>query len=60
VYLKVAGEADVKRACMAAGNVDGAGGHSNMLVVLDLDTMERPWRLHAVRVSVLKRSEQHR
>src|ERR1700689_3085866 len=32
--IQVAGDANVKRACMAAENVDVAAGHSKMLAVL--------------------------
>ena len=34
--IQVAGDADVKRACMAAENVDVAAGHRRMLPILIL------------------------
>jgi hypothetical protein len=38
--IQVAGNADVKRACMAAEDVDVAAGHSKMLAVLVLGPRE--------------------
>jgi len=40
--IQVAGDADVKRACMAAENVDVAARHGKMLAVLVLGPRERP------------------
>jgi hypothetical protein len=49
-------DADVKRACMAAENVDvAAAGHSKMLAVLVLGPRERPWRVRQVRASVVEK-----
>jgi hypothetical protein len=45
----------VKRACMAAENVDVAAGHSKMLAVLVLVARERPWRVRQVRASVVEK-----
>jgi len=39
--IQVAGDANVKRVCMAAENVDGAAGHSKMLAVLVVGPRER-------------------
>jgi hypothetical protein len=39
--MQVAGDANVKRACMAAENVDVAAGHSKMLAVLVVGPSER-------------------
>src|SRR5271155_4813984 len=47
--IQVAGDANVKRACMAAENVDVAAGHSKMLAVLVLGLRERPWRVRELR-----------
>jgi hypothetical protein len=44
-HIQVAGDANVKRACMAAENVDVAAGNSKMLAVLVLGPRERPWRV---------------
>jgi len=48
--IQVAGDANVKRACMAAENVDLAAGHS-----LVLGPRERPWRARPVRASVVEK-----
>jgi hypothetical protein len=40
--IQVAGDDDVKRACMAAENVDVAARHGKMLAVLVLGPRERP------------------
>jgi hypothetical protein len=42
--IQVAGDANVKRACMAAENEDVSAGHSEMLAVLVLGPGEGPWR----------------
>jgi hypothetical protein len=52
---QVAGNANVKRACMAAENVDVAAGQSEMLPALVLGLRERPWRARQMRVSVVER-----
>src|ERR1700689_274938 len=52
--IQVAGDANVKRACMAAENVDVAAGHSRMLAVLVLGPRERPWPVRQVRASVVE------
>ena len=51
--IQVAGNANVKRACMAAENVDVAAGNSKMLAVLVLGPRERPWRVRRGRASVV-------
>jgi hypothetical protein len=38
-------DANVKRACLAAENVDAAAGHSRMLPILVLGPGEKPWRV---------------
>jgi hypothetical protein len=53
--IQVAGDANVKRACMAAQNVDVAAGHSKMLAVLVLSPRERPWRVRQARASVVEK-----
>jgi hypothetical protein len=53
--IQVAGDAYVKRACMAAENVDVAAGDGKMLAVLVLGPRERPWRVRPVRASVVER-----
>ena len=53
--IQVAGDANVKRACMAAENVDGGAAHSKMLAVLVLGPRERPWRVRPVRASVVEK-----
>jgi hypothetical protein len=53
--IQVAGDANVKRACMAAENVDVAAGHSKMLAVLVLGPRERSWRVRQMRTSVLEK-----
>ena len=53
--IQVAGDANVKRACMAAENVDLAAGDGKMLAVLVLAPRERPWRVRPVRASVVER-----
>ena len=40
--IQVAGDANVKRACMAAENVDVAAGQGTMLAVFVLGSRERP------------------
>ena len=57
--IQVAGDANVKRACMAAENVDVAAGHSRMLAVLVLSPRERPWWVPRCGLQWLKRPEQH-
>src|SRR6202030_3252267 len=52
---QVAGDANVKRACMAAENVDVAAGHSKMLAVPVIGPGERPGRVRQVRASVVER-----
>jgi hypothetical protein len=56
--IEVAGDANVKRACMAAENVDVAAGHSKMLAVFVLGARERPWRVHQEQAPVVESSEQ--
>ena len=51
--IQVAGDANVKRACMAAENVDVATG--KMLAVLVLGPRERRWRVRPVRASVVEK-----
>jgi hypothetical protein len=51
--IQVAGDANVKRACMAAENVDVA---AEMLAVLILGPRERPWRVPQVRASVVEKA----
>ena len=53
--IQVAGDANVKRACMAAENVDVAAGHGKMLAVLVLGPRERPWPVRRVRASVVEK-----
>ena len=54
--IQVAGDANVKRACMAAENVDVAAGHGKMLAVLVLGPRERPWRARRpVRASAVEK-----
>ena len=53
--VQVAGDANVKRACMAAENINVATGHGKMLAVLVLGAGERPWRLRPVRASVVEK-----
>jgi hypothetical protein len=53
--IQVAGNADVKRACMAAENVDVTAGHSEMLAVLVRGPRRRPWRVRQVRASVVEK-----
>ena len=43
--IQVAGDANVKRACVAAENVNVAAGHSKMLAVLVLGPRERPQQI---------------
>jgi hypothetical protein len=57
--IQVAGEADVKRACMAADNVDVAAGHSKMLAVLGVGPRERSRRARQARAQWSKRSQRH-
>src|ERR1700685_4262914 len=57
--IQVAGDANVKRACMAAEDVDVAARHSKMLAVLVSASRERPWRVRPVRLRWLKSSERH-
>jgi len=45
----------VKRACMAAENVDVTAGHGKMLAVLVLGPRERPWRVRQARASVVEK-----
>jgi hypothetical protein len=52
---QVAGDVNVKRACMAAENVDVAAGQGKMLAVLVLGPRERPWRVRPVRASVVEK-----
>jgi hypothetical protein len=51
---KVVGDANGKRAYMAAENVDGAAGHK-MLAVLVVGPRERWWRARRVRASVVEK-----
>ena len=53
--IRVSSDANVKRACMAAENVDVAAGHSKMLAVLVLGPRERPWRVRPVWASVVEK-----
>jgi hypothetical protein len=53
--IQVAGDANVKRACRAAENVDVAAGDSKMLAVLVLGPRERPWRVRPVWASVVEK-----
>jgi hypothetical protein len=53
--IQVAGDANVKRACMAAENVDVAAAHSKMLAVLVVGPRERSWRGRQVRASVVEK-----
>ena len=53
--IQVAGDANVKRACMAAENVDVAAGHGEMLAVLVLGPRERPWPVRPVPASVVEK-----
>jgi hypothetical protein len=53
--IQVAGNSNLKRACMAAENVDVAAGHSKMQPVLALGPGEGPWRARQVRASVVER-----
>ena len=53
--IQVAGDAKVKRACMAAENGDGAAGHSQMLAVLVVGPRERSWPARQVRASVVEK-----
>ncbi len=53
--IQFAGDANVKRACMVAENVDVAFGQSKMLPVLVLGPGERPWRVRQLRASVVER-----
>ncbi|HET6217403.1 MAG TPA: hypothetical protein VFE27_10330 [Acidobacteriaceae bacterium] len=53
--IQVAGDANVKRACMAAENLDVAAGHGKMLAVLVLGPRERPWRVRPVRASLVEK-----
>jgi hypothetical protein len=55
--IQLAGDANVKRACMAAENVDVAAGHSKAVLVLG--PRERPWRVRQVRASVVEKAERH-
>ena len=48
--IQVAGDANVKRACMAAENVDVAAGQ-----VLVFGPRERPWRVPQMRASVVEK-----
>jgi hypothetical protein len=53
--IQVAGDANVKRACMAAENVDVAAGPSKMPAVLVVGPRERSWRARQVRASVVEK-----
>ena len=53
--IQVAGDANVKRACMAAENVDVAAGDDKMLAVLVLGPGERPWPVRQARASVVEK-----
>ena len=67
--IQVAGDANVKRACMAAENVDVAAenvdvaaenvdvaaGNGKMLAVLVLGPRERPWPVRPVPASVVEK-----
>jgi hypothetical protein len=53
--IQVAGDANVKRACMAAENVDVAAGDDKMLAVLVLGPRERPWPVRQARASVVEK-----
>jgi hypothetical protein len=53
--IQVAGDANGKRAYMAAENIDGAAGHSKMLGVLVVGPRERSWRARQVRASVVEK-----
>src|ERR1700722_4860509 len=53
--IHVVGDANVKRAGMAAENVDVAAGHSKMLAVLLVSPRERSWRARQVWVSVVEK-----
>jgi hypothetical protein len=53
--IQVAGDANVKPACVAAERVDGAASHSKMPAVLVLDPRERPWRVRQERASVVEK-----
>ena len=53
--IQVVGDAKLKRACMAAENVDVAAGHSKMLAVLVVGPRERSWRTRQVRASVVEK-----
>jgi hypothetical protein len=53
--IQVAGDANVKRACLATENVDVAPGHSKMLAVLVVGPGERSWRARQVRASVVEK-----
>jgi hypothetical protein len=53
--IQVAGDANVKRACMAAENVDVAAAHNEMLAVLVLGPRERPWRVRQERASMVEK-----
>ena len=52
--IQMAGDANLKRACMAAENVDVATGHGKMLAVLVLGPRGTPWRARPVRDSVVE------
>jgi hypothetical protein len=54
--IQVAGDANVKRACMAAENVDVAAGQSKMLAVLVVGPRKRSWRGRQVRASVVEKA----
>jgi hypothetical protein len=54
------GHGNVKRACMAAENVDVAASHCKMLAVLVLGPRGRPWRDCQVRASAVEKVQRHR
>jgi hypothetical protein len=54
--IQVAGDANVKRARMAAENVDVVAGHSKMLAVLVVGPRERSWRARQLRASVVEKA----
>jgi hypothetical protein len=53
--IKVAGDANGKRACMAAENVEVAAGQGKMLAILVLGPRERPWRVRPMRAWVVEK-----
>jgi hypothetical protein len=57
--IQIAGDANVKRACMAAENVDVAAGHSKMLAVLVVGPRESRGGPARCGLQWLKRSERH-